>query len=214
MAKTKEQGESLEMSKTVRITIDTTPERVVELDAAGEALEFSDVLGEFLELPGEQVKLLSKDNRDRYFVALGAWRMARDEEEGLVSDIKVSGRLTSATERLRVEGMDPKKHYCWKRPDEMRQAGYDGYKVARGDSLRSFGGRPGEIHRVGAMGEDELILMEMPKELGEAMVAEPAKRSTERVKNFDAASKETIGRNAFESGGARGGRFTPTRTKE
>ena len=197
--------------KTFKVSIDTNVDSVIEWDAKGKDLEFSDGLGEFLELPSETVKLLSRNNRDRYFVSLGAWRMAKDEEEGLVADLKVSGRLSSASERLRVEGKDPRKHYCWKRPDELRQAGYEGYKVARGESLRSFGGKSGDIHRVGAMGEDELILMEMPKEMGEARLAEPAKRSSERVKNFDAASKESLGKTAFEGGGARGGQFTSTR---
>lgn len=207
MAKTKEDD------KIVNVSIDMKPEDVLAYDAEGKELHFDSDLGKFLELGADDVRALGKDNRDRYFVSLGAWRMEKDEEDALAADIKVSARLTSATDRLHVEGLDPSKHYCWKRPDELRQAGYEGYKIARGKGLRSFGGKSGDIHRVGAMGEDELILMEMPKEMGEAKVAEPAKRSIERVKNFDAASKEAIGRNAIDQKGARGGQFTPTKGK-
>ena len=197
----------------IQVSLDMQPGDVVEWSRSGADLRFADEPGQFLELADAHVRELRKTDREKYFVAHGAWRMEMNQRLAETEGIRVSGRLAAATARLDVEGKDPSMHYCWKRPDELRQAGYDGYEIAKGANLRSFSGKSGSVHRVGAMGEDELILMQKPKEQAERDLLEPAEKSRQRVKNFDKASKSDIGQYAYDptTGARGGGNFTPTR---
>lgn len=199
--------------KIVKVSVDMAPADVIELSQSGADLRFEDTPGQFLELDDEHVRELRKGDREKYFVAHGAWRMEMNQRLSESEGIRVSGRLAAATARLEVDGKDPGMHYCWKRPDELRQAGYDGYEIAKGKNLRSFGGKSGAVHRVGAMGEDELILMQKPREQAERDLREPAERSRRKVKSFDEASKAEIGQFAYDptTGARGGGNFTPTR---
>jgi len=200
----------------ITITIDDDPEEVIRLSNEGNFLEFDDSVESFLPLDNETISELKKDDRERYFLAYGSWKYNYENSDPTPSDVSISGRLASATARMRVEGKDPNKHYAWKRPDELREAGYEGYKVARGDTLRSFGGSPSSVHRISSMGDDELILMEIPKKTREAQRRAVGEKSRRRVKNFDEQTAENIRRDRglpFQSGGSpRGGpNFTPTR---
>lgn len=202
--------------KKITITIDDDPEEVVRLSNEGNFLEFDDSVESFLPLDNETISQLKKDDRERYFLAYGSWKYNYENSDPTPSDVSISGRLASATARMQVEGKDPNKHYAWKRPDELREAGYQGYKVARGQTLRSFGGSPSSVHRISSMGEDELVLMEIPKKTREAQRRNIGEKSRRRVKNFDEQTAEQIRRDRglpFQSGGSpRGGpNFTPTR---
>jgi hypothetical protein len=139
-----------------------------------------------------------------------------DSNDPVPSGINVSARFASATARLRVDNKDPNMHYVWKRPDELRQAAYEGYKIAKGTNLRTFSGRPdSEVHRVGAMGDDELILMQIPGKLAEERQRAVGEKSKKRIERFDDASAEEIeksGKALRDGSPQRGqGSFTPTR---
>ena len=187
--------------KKIKVTLDTSPEDVIKLSEEGNFLEFSDEVGEFLELSTAQIRQLKADDRQRYHLAYGSWREKYDNFDPMPSGIKVSPRLASATARIAVYGKDPNKRYCWKRPDELRQAGYDGYQFAKGANLRSFSGSPTSVHRVSAMGDDELVLMEISKDRGDAILREPGEKSRRKVETFDQAAKEALGPTAYESAG-------------
>lgn len=216
--KGKDSAQGRKSAEKVRVTVDMDEESVIELSERNVEISFADSKGEFLQLSSEAIKKLRMADREKYFLAFGRYQFAVEEaldEATEIEGLKISGRLASATSRLEVSGKDPKLHYCWKRPDELRQAGYEGYQVAKGSQLRSFGGGPGTVHRVGALGEDELVLMQKPKEQAQKDLLAPAQKSKNRVRQFDKAAKESIGRHAFDDSGAKAGSpFTPTRKGE
>lgn len=209
---------SAKAKEAIVITVDMDEQTVVELSEGNDEIVFADDKDSFLQLSSEAIKKLKASDREKYFLAFGRYQYAVEEALDAATEIaglKVSGRLASASSRLEVSGKDPKFHYCWKRPDELRQSGYEGYQVAKGPNLRSFGGGPGTVHRVGALGEDELVLMQKPIEQAQSDMLAPAVKSKNRVKQFDKAAKESIGRHAFDDSGAKAGSpFTPTRKGE
>ena len=151
------------------ITIDNLPKEVVSLDREGYLLSFDDEPGKFLYLEDEILDELSKNNYTSYMISEGFHARRRKEKEHpedfSTAGIKMEGRFSTATARLKVEGQDPGMHPCWKRPDELQQAAYEGYRIAKGESLRTFMGEGNMVHKVGALGKDELILTEIPNKL-------------------------------------------------
>lgn len=73
-------------------------------------------------------------------------------------------------------------HYCWKRPDELVQAGVLGYKIVHGD-VGTFAQKGDGTHRVGAFGQDELVLMQIPQEKFDAIEAEAGAKSRTRLES-------------------------------
>lgn len=185
------------------ITVDNTPEEVLSYNKEGYLLSFEDEPGKFLVLESKVLAELSDRNRTSYMLSEGFHarrvREARNPEEFATPGLKVNPRLATATDRLRVEGGDPDKHYCWKRPDELQQAAYDGYQIARGENLKTFMGKGKMTHKVGAMGQDELVLMEVPQELHEARMKMNEDKSKSRI-----ASVEKNAIEEMRSGGGRG----------
>lgn len=193
------------------ITVDNTIEEVLSYNKEGYLLSFEDEPGKFLVLESKVLAALTDRNRTSYMLSEGFHarrvREARDPESFATPGLKVNPRLATATDRLRVEGGDPNKHYCWKRPDELQQAAYDGYQIARGENLKTFMGKGDVTHKVGAMGQDELVLMEVPKELHEARMKANESKSQSRI--------AAVEKNAIEEmrqGGGRG--YVPQEEQE
>ena len=181
----------------VPISIDNRVEDVVDYDQAGQVLDFQDEPGRFLKLPSEVVKGLSPSNRDCYFLAYGANQVLVEEAsmglpEGL--DIKVSGMSARATAKLEIYNKRPGMHYCWKRPDELQQAIRMGYRVSEDSNLETLVSSPSRIHRISALGEDELIAMEIP-EAGHQAILRAQKEKSDRLEGaVEAQARREISR--------------------
>jgi len=184
-------------SKKVMVTLDMDTKEVLSLDEEGATLVFDDGLKSFKCLLPEDVKKLSKKNRDAYFQAFGSWQYEKELEKKEVPDpleeVKISPMMASATSRLEVEGKDEKRwHYCWKRTDTLRQDLAAGYVPATEDELATFNKEPGRLRKVGAMGEDELVLLKIPKEAYEAFERDQEQKAMAREKGIEAAAKREL----------------------
>jgi hypothetical protein len=179
----------------IKITLDKTKEEVLELDEKGAELYFDDE--SFLDL-GDDAKNLSHDNRIRYSVAKEAHLDAEKQKDVVPSEISITSRMVTATNRLDVKGADPKMHLCWKRTDELQLCYQQGYTHCReGKDGISFGGEKGRIIVLGAAGHEELYLMQIPKEKAEEM----ERAVSEQSKFLDGAVETTAEANLEQAGG-------------
>lgn len=151
-------------SKAITITVDNSPEEVLKLDDAGEALHFEHDPAKFLRLGRETLQKMSFANKQRYFVSKGMAEETLDLSAYDRRKFKPQPGRAMATDRLKIFNEDPNYHYCWKRPDELRQAMMDGYVVENSDAVDTFNSDPGSSHTVGVNGETELVLMKTPIE--------------------------------------------------
>jgi hypothetical protein len=202
----------------VDITIDTSPEDVVQYDNERKNLIFSGEPGKFLELPDEVIDQLSSRSKQAYFSAYGLheWYLKNAAEDRVSDRIKVSPRLATATAQLEVTNKDPRMHYCWKRTDEKYISERDGYRVASDPALKTFRqDADTTVRTVGSDGETELILMKIPKEDFEAQQRAISEKSRRRIEGADNQAKEEIRRAGGvpyeEKPGPGGPNFTPTR---
>lgn len=201
--------------KKITVTIDSDIEDVIRSSQAGDLLFFSDKPDLFLELEKDEVERLSRKDRQSYYMAYGAWKYnCENADPEPTEGIKISPRFASARARLEIQGGDPDKAYVWKRTDELMKAGHEGYTIARGSNLRTFGGGPkSKVHKLGVFGDDELVLMMEPKERQEERLRKVGEKSKKRIETFDEAAKEELNRGgiAYGDSGRESGRFTPTK---
>lgn len=179
----------------VSITVDTSPSDVLRLDSEGYQLLFSAEPGSLPDLTEDQTRELSYDNRVSYGIAMALSKEAekrKDQPKPLVDSIKAP-LAASAGRRLEVIGAPEGWHYCWKRPDELHEAGLAGYTYA-GDEVQTYATRVGSTHRVSALGQDELILMKIPQEQFEKIEREAGERSRQLIDSGSNAAKENIAR--------------------
>jgi hypothetical protein len=182
----------------VDVTLDTTEEDVLKYNEEGKNLFFDGDLDSFKVLSDNTIDQLSYINRQRYFSSYGEYKynLEHKDEENITSRIQVSPRYATATGRLEVHGKDPRFHYCWKRPDELRQAKYEGYEVADDDALDTFQGKDkvSSLHKVGAYGDDELVLTKIPQELFDERQRAIQEKSTKRIKAVEDTAKDEMRR--------------------
>lgn len=166
-------------STQVKISIDSKPEEVVELNNQGVELYFDDTKDGFLELPSNVAEDLGFYNKQRYFTARNIVQGALDLSSNKEGYNPQPGQAT-ASEQMAVYGKDARFHYCWKRPDELRQAQRQGYRVANDPNLDTFYGGTGTSHLVGEKGQEELVLMKTPRDNYEQSQKEIVKKSKAR----------------------------------
>lgn len=166
-------------TKTI-ISIDNTPEEVIELANQGVDLYFADEKDRFLELPSAAVESLDFYNRQRYFTARNIMHGNLDLSAADGRKYKPQPGRATAAQQMSVYGKDPRFHYCWKRPDELRQAAREGYVIAGDPTLDTFYGDAGSSHTVGLQGQEEMVLTKIPKEEFEASKAQAVKKSKDR----------------------------------
>ena len=177
----------------ISITVDTEPKDVVELDQKGFLLIFDHEVERFRELPDEVVQELGYENRVNYGVARGVFLALKKDGDRPFHGIEILPPMAaSAGRRLEVTGLGPGMHACWKRPDELVQAGMLGYKIVQGGGVQTFAQKGDGTHRVGAFGKDELILMEIPQEKFEAIEAEAGAKSRALIENQSNKSEDAI----------------------
>lgn len=173
-------GEGSKKGETAKISIDNTPQEVVQWDTEGKELYFSDQRDEFLELPPEVAENLGFYNKMRYFTARNIVQGSLDLSGADGRQFKPQPGRATAAQQMSVYGKDPRFHYCWKRPDELWQARREGYVIASDPTLDTFYGDAGNSHTVGLQGQEEMVLTKIPKETYEVNKAQAVEKSRER----------------------------------
>lgn len=179
----------------VSITIDTSAEDVLRLDNEGYQLLFSAEPGAIPVLDEDQTRALGYDNRVNYGIALALSKEAekrKDQPKPVLGEIKAP-LAASAGRRLEVIGAPKGVHYCWKRTDELHEAGLAGYTFA-GDEVQTYATRVGTTHRISALGNDEMILMKIPQERFEEIEREAGEKSRRLLESRSNVAKEEIAR--------------------
>ncbi len=148
----------------VVITSDVPFEKVLEYELAGADLFWD--LEDFQVIADENLRQLRKPTRDRYavFRELNQDALKRSpREEKIVEAIKVAPDAGQAASKLEVRNKKEGFDYRWERPDMVDVRLEQGFQFAKGvGTLR--GGDSKGIHRIGSNGQDELVLLEIPKE--------------------------------------------------
>ena len=176
----------------VKISIDNTPEEVIQYDTDGVKLEFEHANGRFLRLPSEVTRSLSYENKQRYFVSKGMFEETLSFDHYDRRKFPPKQGFATATDRLDVKNKNPRMHYCWKRPDELRQAQMDGYRPVSDDSLDTFGGDVSSTRTVGAGGDTELVLMEIPKETKDQQRAANKEKDQKRRQGVESSTVDDM----------------------
>lgn len=191
-SKSEEKTKEPNVSKTIEISIDNSPEDVIKYNNDGVKLLFAHEKGRFLRLPSEVARDLSHDNKQRYFVSKGMHEETLSFDHYDQRKFPPRPGFATATDRLEVRNQDPSKHYCWKRPDELRQAQMEGYRVANDPSLDTFGSETGTSRTVGEQGQDELVLMEIPNEKREQQRAANRDKDHQRRKGVESSAMDDM----------------------
>ena len=177
----------------VEVGIDTDPKTVIELDSAGYTLSFACEVGKFLQLEDAVVHELGYENRVAYGIAQGLWKNLVKDKDRPVGSIEVLPPLAaSAGRRLEVTGAPKGWHYVWVRPDEIQARAGVGYSMAGSEVQTLYW--DGSVHKVGAFGQSELVLMKIPVEKYEASEKENGARSRSRIEGQTAQAEEAIRR--------------------
>lgn len=144
-------------SNFVRVNASTSDADVIRFDGEGKGLVFS-VEDDFPSLPDEVLRQLGADNRTRYSHAREIHMMQAAPSSGL-EGIEVDLQLVSKpTDKLKVFTLPDNLVERWVRPENIRDKQAKGWKVA-GNEAKSYIGTTGGVHKIGRIGQDELILM-------------------------------------------------------
>jgi hypothetical protein len=103
-----------------------------------------------------------------------------------------------ANSKLEVAGKNPELHYAWRRPDQVRRDMLRGYRMCQDERVNTMISRSSSLHTVSAMGEDELYLMEIPKEKKKALDELKKKRSKIYEEGPEENFKRETGRLAYD----------------
>jgi len=207
------------------VGIDTSIRDVLQYDSEGCDLLFESDVGRFKELSDDVIKELSSINRERYRLSRSYYLGELKRQEAPATEgLEIVGRLASATARLHIENPKPGMRYSWQTPHTMRARAYEGYQVTKDPDLETFAGvGEGGTHKVSALGETELILMETSQENFDARQRAISKKSQQRNASYMERAIQDIrssgGREYVPPKGPRAGgpQFTPSgpqRTRE
>ncbi len=144
----------------------TKPASVLQWDAEGHGLLF-DGKQNFVELPDDVVAALSSLNKTRYRHAVEFHKVWVKTADDGVFNIKVDAQLTSKPkDKLHYKAPKGMVGY-WERPENVRTSIAKGWAIAD-DKSESFLGMTGGAHRIGRVGQEELILMVRDKKINDA----------------------------------------------
>ena len=170
---------SLQGKKIVVRGLDTTEEQILQWDQEGYTLVFDTTGQEFRSLREETVQKLSRWNADRYRVSAEIWEEAkkRDPVREVLDGIEFGPNRGTATDRLKVERRNPNYVYWWEVPERVYDKVAQGWEVVQGSGERTIHSDGSRIHRIGKKGEEETILLRLPKEVWQ-------KRQREKVERY------------------------------
>lgn len=180
--------------KKVTVSSDTTFEDVLRYDTEGALLVWDSE--DFEPLSDEEVRQLRKANRDRYviFKEIAEDLASADKKDKKVSeDFSVGASAGLAVRRLEIKGKDESLAYRWERPDMVEDRKDEGWKFVKDgvSTLRNQNGKG--IHRIGAQGQEELVLMAIPKE---KLASRKERKRLKRERAIEGIARES--RNSIE----------------
>ncbi|HSW65334.1 MAG TPA: hypothetical protein VLH56_18805 [Dissulfurispiraceae bacterium] len=184
--------------KAKRKLVDSTMSAatVIELDLAGVELLFEQK-EDFLALPEEIVRSLSRDNRSRYSVARQyheTWRGADDKE--FVERFSISAEANgSASDKINQTKVRKGLRERWCRPDTVNRRLAEGYKVLNKDEATTFLGSKGGHHEISKDGKTELVLMGIPEELYQKRQKAKIAKNAETASMWKQSGKRELERN-------------------
>lgn len=190
-----EKSNSLSGKKIAVNAIDMTEDEVLEYDRKGATLVFDTTPGRFLKLSEKGVQALSQWNRDRYRVCLDVWsELVKDDPlADLVEGIEFGPNRGTAQERLHIDGRNKDFVYWWERPERVYAKQAAGWQVVQGTGEKTIHSRGERIHKIGKKGEEELVLMRLPKKLWQKYTREKAERYKKMLNGLSAAAMEGSG---------------------
>jgi len=178
--------------KIIDISSKHTDKEIVALEEGNYRLRFDEK--DFRELSEKTIEKLGHANARDYFIALGAHRSIKKNEErkrlgfeGL--EIIEDPFKSRPRSKLVTENVPKGMHLCWKRPDEVEGAKQDGYAIAP-ESVKAPGAtRTSTSHVIARKdGTDDLVLMMVPERLFQQHLQANAIESRKRA---GATMKET-----------------------
>lgn len=184
----------MQKKNKVHVSKDTSFEVVVESDKNGAQLVWDPK--DFRSLQPEELKQLSKLNRDRYevFRELAEEEQKRsDVDEAVMDSFTVGDVAATATERLRLHETRDGYVARWERPDMVEVRKSQGWKMAT-KGYRSHRGGGSGIHRIGSKGQEELVLMEIPEKEHEKLQKQKLKRRQRAIEGVANQAKSEIER--------------------
>lgn len=187
--------EEVEAVKKITISVAHTPEQVLSFDKEGYLISFEDDPDRFLDLSLETVKELSPRTKAAYTTSFLFSKKLAEERKNPSSGVKVTMTSGSARQRLEVRGGPKGMHRAWFRPDQLSaKLDREGYKVVNDPDTKTFGSSPGSSHRVGAYGETELVLCEVPREVYDARQQALADKAARKTRAVEESTQEAIAR--------------------
>jgi hypothetical protein len=167
-----EKVEEIEEIKTrkVFVGVDFSDEMVLSYYKKGYEIYFEADIGRFKALKPETVDALDRLTRARYTDAfyLNKQNIDSINQPRATQGLEVLGQLASATARLRIDNPKPGRHYAWSSPAEVRDRVYEGYKICEDPDIITLQSDVSGVHRIGALGQTEQVLMETSKEVSDA----------------------------------------------
>ena len=155
----------MEKDKKVIVKADLTFEEVLRYDNEGMLLVWEPE--DFQPLKDEELRQLRKANRDRYEIFKEIHEDSKkriEEDEEILGGFQVGVTSGLAARRLDVKGKDENFSYRWERPDMVEDRRDEGWQITK-KGVKTLRNQEGKgIHRIGAQGQEELILMQMPKD--------------------------------------------------
>lgn len=177
----------------VKVSVDMTSKEVLRLDREGAKLVFDDGRETFLRLDDETFRELSQENRQRYSLAKGDWEYNLSQYEMPdLSDVKVSGKFTIASQRLSVSGKRPDRAYAWKRPENLPRMQAMGYRVVTDGGVKTADSNPSGTKVVNTTGGVEQILLEVPLEKKALLDKQKLERTRLRSEGFERESEREM----------------------
>ena len=187
MVETKEKAKGTEKKKEISVTSHNTFVEVVALEEGNYKMLFD---GEdFLELDEKTIEVLSNENSRNYFIAKGVHSALEKNKKRAADgfkDLQILDPLGgSAVNKLKVSNKDGKRHFCWKRPDELSECEELGYKKVTNEdaSVTTQGATGVSSSRILKTkdGKDDLVLMEIPTRVYEQSIHAVSMKSKQRA---------------------------------
>lgn len=175
------------ISKKVLVNLDTTNEDILRYDSEGSCLLFD--VEKFKKLDETVLDKLSRDNKIRYETCLEVFNDLNSQEKDIEEtqrfvDFSGSEGLGSAHDRLAILNKNDKEFfYRWSRPDKVRSRLQRGFVYVRDKDIETLNNKPGDIQKIGRRGEEELILMKLPRKIYNDWEAKKAALREERQRN-------------------------------
>lgn len=184
--------------QVLKVTDKTTLKAIEEADKKGDALLFD--LERFKVLPKEFIQKLSIENVMAYGVSKEAHRKRTESlDDPPLPAYAITPTFASARKQLKVDNLDPKFHYCFKRPDEIGQCLAIGYVFVYNTEVNGFNYDASGRIIVGVIGHVELYLMKTPVENYEAIMRESEEDSRRRNGAVEDTAIEKIGKQGVKA---------------